>query len=158
MAGHPLHLMASSLIARLQSLIYRMNMWVLKLVYAYSKLTLTCRIITLSLTKIVSILRISRLDGLLILTSTTTRREDTAYTLLMVLLSLIFDPELVAREVTSAWHHEKGTIGTGWSFLLKFASIGWCYISRTYWGTVILFYGTYIWCSGLDWLRLSRFE
>jgi hypothetical protein len=58
---------------------------------------MACRIISLSLTKIVSFSRISRLDGLLILTSTTMIRGDTAYTILRVLLSFLFDPKLHAR-------------------------------------------------------------
>lgn len=64
---------------------------------SFSKLTLTCRIISLSLTKIARFLRISRLDGLLIFTSTKKLR-DTAYTVSMVFLSFLFNPELHARD------------------------------------------------------------
>ena len=57
-----------------------------------------CRIISLFLTENVIILRISRLDGLLILTLTKMSPEDMVYTISRVLSSFLFNPELHARE------------------------------------------------------------
>ena len=56
------------------------------------------RIISLFLTENVIILRISRLDGLLILTLTKMWPGDMAYTISRVLSSFLFNLELHARE------------------------------------------------------------
>ena len=88
------------------------------LFYVHFKLTFwTCRIISFSLIKNAIFLRIGRLDGLPILT-TTKKWMDTVYTASMVLLSFLFSPELHASAPISITPFPHWLL-----MLLKFATI-----------------------------------